>query len=151
MPSTLLALAKDEGIKLEWWSFTPPLEAVYWSTPNLPPIIGLSYLLKQSSRAYFRCILAEEIGHHFTTSCNALPQTLFHYRNRVKVSSAEFKALKWAALYLLPLDNLLHSLKHGASKKRELAKEFNVTEKIVDFRLNLLDLKIQDKKQIIYS
>jgi hypothetical protein len=74
MPLNLLALAKKEGINIEWWHFSPPLEAIYWAIPDLPPFIGLSYVLKQRSSAYFRCVLAEEMGHHFTTSTNTLIQ-----------------------------------------------------------------------------
>ena len=79
MPLSLFTLAKNEGINIEWWNFTPPLEAIYCAIPNLPPIIGLSYMLKRSSRAYLRCILAEELGHHFTTSINTLPKGNFQY------------------------------------------------------------------------
>lgn len=68
----LWTLAKQEGIKIEWWNFEPPLEAIYWHKPGLPPIIGLSKTLKQCSSAYFRCVLAEEIGHHFTATSNTL-------------------------------------------------------------------------------
>lgn len=79
MVLTLLALAKNEGINIIWWDFIPPLEAIYWAAPDLPPIIGLSYSLKLNSKAYLRCILAEELGHHFTASTNALPQKIFQY------------------------------------------------------------------------
>ncbi len=72
MPSELLSLAEQAGIKIEWWDFSPPLEAIYWHKPGLPPIIGLSNSLKQCSPAYLRCILAEEIGHHFTAAGNTL-------------------------------------------------------------------------------
>lgn len=72
MPLELWTLAQQEEIEIEWWDFQPPLEAIYWQTPGLPPIIGLGNSLKESSPAYFRCVLAEEIGHHFTATCDTL-------------------------------------------------------------------------------
>ena len=137
MPLTLLRLAESKSIAIKWWDFKPPLEAVYWRILGLPPIIGLSYLLKQRSRAHFRCVLAEELGHHFTTSTNTLPQTFFHYQDRLEVSKTEFKALKWAALYLIPREDLLYALKHGITKRWDLAEIFNVTETMLDFRMKL--------------
>jgi hypothetical protein len=145
MPLELFELAKRQGINIEWWDFKPPLEAVYWATPGLPPVIGLSCLLKRSSSAYLRCVLAEEIGHHFTTSNNSVPRTFFHYRDRLEVSRAEYKALKWAALYLMPRDKLLYAIKHGITEKWEFAEWFNVTEEMVDFRLKLPDVAMLTK------
>ena len=51
----------------------------------------------------------------------------------------EFEALKWAALYLIPPHNLAYTLKCGITEKDQLAKWFNVTETMIDFRLKLLE------------
>ncbi|KUK51875.1 MAG: hypothetical protein XD78_2337, partial [Desulfotomaculum sp. 46_296] len=56
MPFSLLKMADDYGIKVEYWDFRPPLEAVYWSFPGIPPVIGLANSLFES-RPHFRCVL----------------------------------------------------------------------------------------------
>jgi hypothetical protein len=145
MPVKLFKLAERQGIDIQWWDFKPPLEAVYWAKSGLPPIIGLSNSLKQSSSAYLRCVLAEEIGHHFTTSGNSVPRTFFHYRDRLEISKAEYRALKWAAQYLMPRGKLLRVIKNGMAEKWELAEWFNVTEEMVDFRLKLPDVAMLTK------
>ncbi len=136
----LFQLAEREGIIIEWWDFEPPLEAVYWATPELPPVIGLANSLASVPRAYFRCVLAEELGHHFTTVGSRVPRTYFHYRDRLEISRAEYRALKWAAKWLVPKDKLMQIYKKGIVEVWELAEHFNVTEQMVVFRLQLPDM-----------
>lgn len=138
MPLELLKLAEKKGIIVEYWDFEPPLEAVYMTVPSVPPVIGLSPAIC-SSTTYFRTVLAEELGHHFTCVGKLIPQTHFHYRNRLDVSRAEYRALRWAANYLMPKRRLLWAIRKGIREPWELAEYFNVTEGIVKFRLNLLD------------
>jgi len=140
MPFSLLKMADDYGIKVEYWDFRPPLEAVYWSFPGIPPVIGLANSLFES-RPHFRCVLAEELGHHFTTAGVAIPKTYFHYRDRLEVSRAEYRAMRWAALHLVPLDKLQQAVRWGVCERWELAEYFDVTEGLVDFRLRLPDVR----------
>ncbi len=144
MPFSLLKFADEQGIIVEYWDFEPPLEAVYWSAPGVPPVIGLSRALF-SNRAHFRCVLAEELGHHFTSVGSAIPQTFFHYRDRLLVSKTEYMALKWAALELIPLDKLYEAVRKGVRERWELAEHFDVTEEMIDFRVQLPDLSGQNR------
>lgn len=140
MPMELFRLAEREGIIIEWWNFEPPLEAVYWAVPGMPPVIGLANSLDYAPRAYFRCVLAEEMGHHFTTVGCRIPRTYFHYRDRMEVSRAEYRALRWAAQWLIPLGKLAQAFKWGIVEVWELAEYFDVTEDMVRFRLSLPDM-----------
>lgn len=140
MPMELFQLAEREGIIIEWWDFEPPLEAVYWAVPGLPPVIGLANSLDYAPRAYFRCVLAEEIGHHFTSVGYRISRTYFHYRDRIEVSRTEHQALRWAARWLMPLDKLLWAFRKGVFEVWDLAEYFDVTEDMVMFRLNLPDV-----------
>ena len=92
MPLELVKYAEANGIRVEYWDFAPPLEAVYWSVPEqgIPPVIGLSRSLF-SNRAHFRTVLAEELGHHFTSARDGLPKTFFHYRDRLEVKREEYR------------------------------------------------------------
>lgn len=139
MPIDLVKYAENLGIRVEYWDFPPPLEAVYWSAPDMgiPPVIGLSRSLF-SCRAHFRTVLAEELGHHFTSARDGLMKTFFHYRDRLEVSREEQRALRWAARFLIPTGKLLEAAKIGIKECWELAEYFEVDENLVTFRLRLL-------------
>lgn len=139
MPFEMLKIAYREGIIIEYWDFTPPLEGIYVCIPNMPPIIGISNKLFECS-PQFRCVLAEELGHHFTTVGNNLPKQFYHYRDRLTVSKAEYRALRWAAEYLIPVDKLNLALRNGITCVWELTEYFNVTSEMMEFRLGLPDL-----------
>jgi Zn-dependent peptidase ImmA (M78 family) len=140
MPQKLLAIAKREGIVIEYWEFQPPLEAVYWSAPGLPPVIGLNKHLAKNT-PHLRSVLAEELGHHFTTVGDRIPKTYFNRRQLLEISRAEYRAMKWAALFLIPKKPLMHAIHTGAKEKWELAEHFNVTQKVIEFRLKLTDAR----------
>jgi len=135
MPLHLVMYAETCGIRIEYWDFAPPLEALYWSTPEIHPVIGLSRDLF-SSRAHFRTVLAEELGHHFTSSCDGLPATFYHYQDRIRVSQEEYRALKWAAKFLIPKNKLRNAVEKGFREIWELAEYFEVDEGLVKFRLH---------------
>lgn len=138
MPLELVKYAEANGIRVEYWDFAPPLEAVYWSAPGLgiPPIIGLSRGLF-SNRAHFRTVLAEELGHHFTSARDGLPKTFFHYKDRLEVRREEYRALKWAAKFLIPAAKLREARARGIKECWELAEYFVVDEELVGLRLKL--------------
>lgn len=136
MSFEMLKIVYKEGIRVEYWDFKYPLEGIYIAIPDLPPVIGISSNLFECSPR-FRCVLAEELGHHFTTVGDVLPKKYFHYRDRLTVSRAEYRALKWAAEYLVPEDKLQEAFRTGWLEKWKLAELFNVTEEMMCFRLGL--------------
>ncbi|MGI5839323.1 MAG: ImmA/IrrE family metallo-endopeptidase [bacterium] len=139
MPFQLMKLADKENINIDYWDFAPPLEAVYWTLPDGKAFIGLSKELL-SRPPHFRCVLAEELGHHFTTAGDKLPATFYHYSGRLEVNKAEYRAVRWAAEYLMPARELRKAIRKGLKAVWELAGYFNVTEHMVMFRLGLPDV-----------
>lgn len=139
MPFQMLRLATLEGIAIEYWDFNPPLEAVYLSRPGMQPVIGLDRRLTRD-RCHFRCVLAEELGHHFTTVGNVIPRTYFHHRDRLVTNLAEYRAMSWAASYLMPIESLNKAVLEGAREPQQLASRFLVTEDMIRFRLRMPDV-----------
>lgn len=88
MSFEMLKMAYEEGIKVEYWDFEPPLDGIYVAGPSIPPVIGISNKLFECSPR-FRCVLAEELGHHFTTVGDTLPRQFYHYRDRLFESQIE--------------------------------------------------------------
>lgn len=89
----------------------------------------------------FRCVLAEELGHHYTSAGNNLPVKFSSYRQKMNISRSEYYARKWAALELMPLDMVKKALAAGILEVWELAEEFDVTEDVVRFRMGLPDVQ----------
>ncbi len=147
MPYDLISLACNEGIKVEYWDFEPPLEGVYWKHPELPPIIGLSKALF-GNRKHFRTVLAEELGHHFTTAGDCVAVRHCSYADRVTLGKHEYRALAWAARYLVPFDSLLYVLRRGRTEPWELAEIFDVDENLVRFRLGLIQSNAREVKAL---
>lgn len=74
-----------------------------------------------------RCILAEEMGHHFTTTGNILDQKLEN--NRIQ----EKRARAWAYSELLKADDIKMAIKKtNCSNIYELAEELSVSEEFLE-------------------
>lgn len=138
MPLRMFKLAEENGVDVLYWNFKKPYEAVYLAFPGCPPVIGLCRSLL-NSRAHFRSVFAEELGHHFTSvGTNAL-KPHFHFVDKLLYSRAEYLAMKWAANYLIPEDALKFAVqKKGLTEIWQLADYFCVDEEMIDFRLRLL-------------
>lgn len=142
MPLQLLQLAEREGIVVEYWELNEPLEAVYLVESGMAPVIVISKTLLKENRAHLRTVLAEELGHHFTSVHN-VSLTRFHYKDRLLVvHREEYRALKWAAQYLIPDDKLYIALRKGLHETWRLADYFNVDQCLIEIKLENLYPKL---------
>lgn len=136
-------IIEKENIALEEWEFEPPIQAIYVADTALErPVIGLARHLRHRTQAERRCILAEELGHHYTTSGVCIVHFNLSFSARLEVSRAEHQALKWAALHLVPRRDLLRALA-AELNLYGLAEEFDVTPQMMEFRLKLLEQERQ--------
>lgn len=71
------------------------------------------------------CVLAEELGHHYTTVGNIMDQTDTANRKQ------ERRARIWAYQKLLSFNDLIDSYKHGCQNQFEIAEHLNVTEEFL--------------------
>ncbi len=71
------------------------------------------------------CVLAEELGHHYTTVGDIMDQT--NTANRKQ----ERRARIWAYHKLLSLNDLINSYKCGCRNKFEIAEHLNITEEFL--------------------
>ena len=76
------------------------------------------------------CVLAEELGHHYTTVGDIMDQTDTANRKQ------ERRARIWAYLKLLSFDDLIDSYKCGCRNQFEIAEYLNITE---EFLINCLN------------
>lgn len=96
----------------------------------------------QNDDALLKCVLAEEIGHYFTTIGRNEPLNTNTYHNRMMIEKQEIKALKWATDYLIDTDLLIDYLAdHTLAKVPDIADHFHVTEKFTIRKLEFMKRK----------
>lgn len=88
-----------------------------------------------------RCILAEEIGHYYTSCGNILDQS------KVENRKQERRARGWAYEKLIGPDKIIDAFKHGVQNRYELAEYLNVTEKFIEEALEYFKTKYYPYRQ----
>jgi Zn-dependent peptidase ImmA (M78 family) len=136
----LLEIAEDENIAVEYKRFKSDINGMYLQVPDCQPVIYLSLKLHSDYRLH-RCVLAEEIGHHFTSAGERTPKKHHSMQDRLSIDKCEYKALRWAANYLIPEHDLIDVISEGLCEIWELAEHFDVTEELMRFRLRLWGIK----------
>lgn len=76
------------------------------------------------------CVLAEELGHYYTTSGNILDLT------DIRNLKQEIRARNWAYEKLIPLQRFVEASKEGLRNRYELADYFDVTEEFLEDALS---------------
>lgn len=76
------------------------------------------------------CVLAEELGHHYTTVGNILDQSKAENRKQ------ERRARLWAYQKAFDLIDLVSAYKHGCRNRYEIAEYLEVTESFLQEALN---------------
>ncbi len=71
------------------------------------------------------CILAEELGHYYTTVGNILDQNDSNNRRQ------ELIARKWAYEKILPIENILFAVQDGHTEIWDMAEYLDVDEKFL--------------------
>lgn len=90
-------------------------------------VIGINKKLSHSEKA---CILAEELGHHYTSSGIILDQS------KVENRKQEYAARLYAYKKMITLDKLVFARRNGCRNRFEIAEFLEVTE---DFLQSAID------------
>ena len=142
MQNELFALAEAEDIIVRYTVLPPGFLGVYYSEEGMPPVILLHEDVR-ICRKLTRCILAEELGHHFTCGLNLMA---FAQERRYITEKYERLALWWAAKYLIPWGELFGAvIDEKISTVPELSDHFDVTERFMWTSLQLYDEKYPRK------
>lgn len=74
-------------------------------------------------------VLAEELGHYFTSTGNNIDVT--NYFEKIKVDKCEKKAIQWAYTHLVTFEDLIDAFSAGARTVYELSEFIGVSEKFL--------------------
>lgn len=116
----LLDDANDSGITLdEKYTFDSKLKGLY-----IDNNIALSSALETSAEK--SCILAEELGHHYTSSGNIIDMSVVVNRKQ------ELHARAWAYNRLIGLYGIINAYRSGCKNGYEIAEHLNITEEFLN-------------------
>lgn len=118
----LSAKAHDEGIILDRGQIIDGLSGMMLSVEGCPPIAYVSPALNQAESA---CILAEELGHYYTSVGNNAIDA-----DRRVIDRAETRAVRSAVRDVMQLhpDQIISLIMSGVSSFHDLAEALEITE-----------------------
>ncbi len=125
----LFDLIEKENIAVEYMDFSPTIQGMYYKADGCLPIIGINENIV-SNKKLFTCVLAEELGHHFTSTGDSTTEC-YSFVDRINLSKTECTALRWAAEYLLPLDEIVEAIKRGIKNIEDLSDSLGVTNEFL--------------------
>ena len=150
----LLDIAEKENIIIKFVDEIPEVfaEALYISKFGIRMILMANILKSNTIR--MTEVLAEELGHHFTSmGDNIEPKNYF---DKINIDKCEAKALRWACNFLVPKDELIDELRKRPASIVELADGLSVSRDILMqsfyyLSLNNEYLQIEDDRYLVLS
>jgi Zn-dependent peptidase ImmA (M78 family) len=118
MDEKLIKEMENEDIEVVTIHLSGQLKGLYADN-----VIAISKQLKTSAER--TCILAEELGHHYTSSGNILDQSKIENRKQ------ELKARRWAVQKLIKVEDFIKAFEAGVRNRAELAEFLEVTEAFI--------------------
>lgn len=116
--NNLLRIAEVENIEVFEFDFSENIKALYCDNN-----IGISPDIETTKEK--KCILAEELGHYYTSSGDITDQ------NDLRNKKQELTARRWAHKKLLPLEKIIKGSFTGCRNLYELADHLDVTEEFL--------------------
>lgn len=109
-------------------------KGVYFNVPGIPPTIGIEKSII-NDRCMYLSILAEELGHHFTT-LGDLTIKSNNYSEKLQKNKKENIAKSWAANFLISDEEFVQALYHCISTPCDICDFFNITDEILSYKIN---------------
>lgn len=124
----VITLNKFEQLEQEAHDDNVKIHNYYLGEENLKGIyinghVAINTSVKNSAEK--SCVLAEELGHHYTTVGNILDM------NDLENCKQEYKARFWAYNKQIGLDGLIDAYEHGCRSAHEIAAYLEVTDKFL--------------------
>lgn len=113
--TNLLTIAECEGIEVFEFELPERIKGLYYENS-----IVINKKLKTNKER--KCVLAEELGHYFTSVGDILNLKIESNRKQ------EIRAKNWAIQKLVPFDELVLAFQEGYTNVYELSEYFDVTE-----------------------
>jgi Zn-dependent peptidase ImmA (M78 family) len=116
---TLIQLAEKENIEIIEIPMVGNIKGLY-----ADQVIAINKNIETTIEK--ECILAEELGHHFTSSGDILDQSKMENRKQ------ELKAKRWAVSRLIVVEDFIRAFEARVHNREELAEFLGVTEEFIE-------------------
>ena len=137
--TNIFKITGNENIILEETNLNHTyLKGIYFSIPEVPPTIGIKQSIVSYSFIYIS-VLAEELGHHFTTLGNLLDAST-NYTDQLEKNKKEKKAKLWAANFLISDEEFVQALYDCIPTIYDMTEYFNVTEEMINYKISSITL-----------
>jgi Zn-dependent peptidase ImmA (M78 family) len=137
---TICTLAQEQHIEITLAPLPNKILGFYSYSDSRPQIVMNQNLSKWNPE--YRSVLAEELGHHFTSIMKPFLVSGMAYYDRVQYNRSESKAVRWAADFLIPTELLLCKIEDcSVSCIQELADTFQVTIELMQQKLFYMSCK----------
>jgi len=139
MHSYLGKQISNENIQLNYSKLNDEILGCYYSIDGLDLIVVNESIM--SDAKLLNCVIAEELGHYYTTHGNCAPYSCNSSNDKISHSRVEFRALKWAVNFLIPTKDLLRYISVDFNvNKFDLSDYFDVTESFIMSKFYYLSL-----------
>jgi len=115
MYERLLYEAEKENIDVVTWPLQEKIKGLYCDG-----VIAINKNISTTSEK--TCILAEELGHYYTSYGNIIDTSITNNRKQ------EVKARRWAVKRIVPLKSIVEAYEAGCRNLYEMAEHIGVTE-----------------------
>lgn len=149
----LLRLVEKEKINITYLHLRKYKETLWGlyvpGRHEINPSIFMEMELKYNPRLHklARCVLAEELGHHYTGIGSYVFKTHANYSLDRRMSADDEKALRWATSILIPTNKIVALLEKGMYRCTELANYFGVTTWFMFRKMEFLQYEIRGRRQ----
>lgn len=132
--NNIFAIIEKENIILEEVKIKfSNSKGIYLKIQDLPPTICVDKSILSYSYIYIS-ILAEELGHHFTTNGDLTAKSK-NYSEQLYKNKKERLAKIWGANFLISDDEFVHALNNCISTIDEMAEYFNVSKEVIHYKI----------------
>jgi len=130
MHSYLKKQLSNENIQLNYSKLNDEILGCYYSIDGLDLIVINESIASNTKQ--LNCVIAEELGHYYTTHGNHAPYSCNESNDKINHSRVEVRALKWAVNFLIPTKDLLRHISICSHlNKANLSDCFEVTEDFI--------------------
>lgn len=138
--NTLLNLVKHNNILLYHVPYPKKVGGQYFFKENNHYITINDYVPEDTH--HYNSILAEELGHYYTSYGEHLPSTHNTYDDKVKLDRTELYAAKWACDYTIQDQELLaHIRDNHLTDFEEIAEYFHINKMLLLKKFEFMALK----------
>lgn len=140
MQSNLLEEVSNNEIQLEFEQMNNKFLGAYYHVDGVDIILLNEMLL--NNKKLLNCVLAEELGHFYTTVISELPISKNQkYDNNLNYEKSENMALKWATNFMIPDEKLIKCINDNQEVNMyEISNIFNVTKGFVELKFYHMSL-----------